>query len=498
MQNKKIHSIRIQFVLIFGAILFGVMLVFLLVNGLLINKVYLMNKTNVLKDAYELIVSSMDDGEFYDEMENISAKNGISCVIVESSGESVYSTGGEGDRLSEQFQFFLFGSTESKVISQTEDYKIERSEDMAKNGDYLVLIGNLDDSMMVMMKIAISNLNESALIALRLNVMVSILCIIIGAIVVFGVTRVVTNPILRLTSISKRMTELDFDARYEVRGKRYNEIDELGEHMNQLSKTLEETISELKTANNEMKLDLDRKEQIEMMRTDFLSNVSHELKTPLALISGYAEGLKDSVNSNPADRDFYCDVIIDEADKMSKMVKKLLTLNQLEFGANEITMERFFINDLVDDVVSNMRIMLESDGIDVSVKSDGKVAVWADEFKVEEVLTNYLSNAIHHVGGEKKISITIERKDKNVRVGVFNTGTPIPSEDIERLWEKFFKVDKSHSRQYGGSGIGLSIVKAIMDALHQSCGVQNHEDGVEFWFELDASAFEEGEISGQD
>mgnify|MGYP002869019142 CR=1 FL=1 len=138
-------------------------------------------------------------------------------------------------------------------------------------------------------------------------------------------------------------------------------------------------------------------------------------------------------------------------------------------------MERFFINDLVDDVVSNMRIMLESDGIDVSVKSDGKAAVWADEFKVEEVLTNYLSNAIHHVGGEKRISITIERKDKNVRVGVFNTGTPIPSEDIERLWEKFFKVDKSHSREIGGTGLGLAITKSAVLQHRGTLSVESTE-----------------------
>ncbi len=282
------------------------------------------------------------------------------------------------------------------------------------------------------------------------------------------------------------MTKLDFDARFEVRGRGRNEIDELGENMNELSGVLKQTISDLKTANNEMKLDLDRKEQINEMRTDFLSNVSHELKTPLALIQGYAEGLKDSVAGDEESRDFYCEVIIDEADKMNKMVKRLLELNQLEFGKDEFTMERFDIIELINGVTGSMGIMLEQNGITLKKNlPEDALFVWADEFKIEEVITNYMSNAIHHIGGEKTIIVNAEAKQGAVRVSVFNTGTPIAEEELDKLWEKFYKVDKSHSRQYGGNGIGLSIVKAIMDAHHRPFGVNNFKEGVEFWFELD-------------
>ena len=110
---------------------------------------------------------------------------------------------------------------------------------------------------------------------------------------------------------------------------------------------------------------------------------------------------------------------------------------------------------------------------------------WGDEFKVEEVVTNYLSNAIHHAEFDKKIRIWYTRKDSVVRVSVFNTGKQIPEEDLDNVWIKFYKVDKARTREYGGSGIGLSIVKAIMESFHRECGVLNHEDGVEFWFELD-------------
>ena len=114
-----------------------------------------------------------------------------------------------------------------------------------------------------------------------------------------------------------------------------------------------------------------------------------------------------------------------------------------------------------------------------------QIYVWADEYMIEEVVTNYVSNAINHVDGEKKIKVSLKKTDKVVRVSVFNTGKCIPEEELDKIWIKFYKVDKARTREYGGSGIGLSIVKAIMESMNQKCGVLNHEDGVEFWFELD-------------
>ena len=315
---------------------------------------------------------------------------------------------------------------------------------------------------------------------------VGIIAVILSAVTVVFVTKRVTMPVLELTEISRRMIGLDFDAKYHGNGK--NELDQLGEHMNQLSETLERTISELKSANNELKLDNERKTEIDEMRKEFLSNVSHELKTPLALIQGYAEGLQECINDDAESRNFYCDVIIDEADKMNQMVKKLLTLNQLEFGNDTVTIERFDMTELIRGVLGSSAILLEQNGITAEFAETEPAYVWADEFKIEEVMTNYLSNAIHHADFEKKISVFYTRKEDCLRISVFNTGTPIPEEDLPNLWIKFYKVDKARTREYGGSGIGLSIVKAIMDSLHRECGVINHENGVEFWLELDINS----------
>ena len=221
------------------------------------------------------------------------------------------------------------------------------------------------------------------------------------------------------------------------------------------------------------------------MRNDFLGNVSHELKTPLALIQGYAEGLKDGVTSDPESMDFYCDVIIDEASKMNNMVRNLLTLNQLEFGDEDITFERFDLTAVIRGVIQSMDIMAQQVNATVNFRRDEPVYVWADEFKVEQVIRNYMSNAFHHLNGEKIVEVKIYMEESRAKVTVFNTGSPIPEEDLNHIWDKFYKVDKAHTREYGGNGIGLSIVKAIMESFHQEYGVKNYENGVEFWFTLD-------------
>ena len=251
-------------------------------------------------------------------------------------------------------------------------------------------------------------------------------------------------------------------------------------------KTLIKCQNSWRTANNQLQHDIEQKEKLEDMRNEFLGNVSHELKTPIALIQGYAEGLKEGINDDPESTEFYCNVIIDEAGKMNRMVKNLLILNQLEFGSDEVEFERFDIVKLVKGVIASCDILIQQAEANIDFIAGESAYVWADEFKTEQVVRNYLTNAIHHAENEKRIEVKIIRTEGKVRVSVFNSGKPIPEEDIPKLWDKFYKVDKAHTREYGGNGIGLSIVKAIMESFHQGYGVKNYDNGVEFWFELDA------------
>ena len=487
-----------------AAIIVGLVAVIIVIcwflNTTFLGKYYMYQKEDTLLEGFHVIDQASETGELTSDkfdvtFDNLCANGNISIMVISSNRNIVRSSVNDNQVILMEFMNVLFGSDQSEpeVLEKAENYVIQRKTDNRLDSEYLVLYGTLQNGNLILMRTALESIRESAKISNQFLVYVGLLGIILGAIAAVLISRGISTPILELTDISKRMTELDFEAKFSPRRKHQNEIDELGEHFNRLSNTLETTISELKSANNELKQDIQKKTEIDEMRKDFLSNVSHELKTPLALIQGYAEGLKECINDDAESRDFYCEVIMDEADKMNQMVKKLLTLNQLEFGNEIVKMERFDVTELINGVVNSSGILLCQNDIQVEFDGTEPLYVWADEFKLEEVITNYLSNAIHHADFEKKISIWYTQKKDCVRISVFNTGKPIPEEDLDNIWIKFYKVDKARTREYGGSGIGLSIVKAIMESFHRECGVINHENGVEFWLELDTQNSFSGE-----
>lgn len=378
------------------------------------------------------------------------------------------------------------GASETRdILYQSDKYTVQKVYDSRLLDDYIELWGTLDNGNFILIRTPIQGIKDNVHISNTFITYIGIVTLIIGIIAAFVLSSYISRPIKQLSNIAERMSELDFDIKYD--GKDKGEIGLLGKSMNNMSQKLEENISQLKAANLELQRDIDKKEKLEKMRTDFLSNVSHELKTPIALIQGYAEGLKEGITDDPESMDFYCSVIMDEAAKMNNMVKRLLTLNQIEFGEDELVMERFDINELVKSVVNANELRATQKNLSITYDIlDTPLYVWADEYKVEEVVTNYLSNAINHCCNENIIKIKVGQIDKdNVRVSVFNTGNNIPEADIEHIWEKFYKVDKARTREYGGNGIGLSIVKAIVESMGKTCGVNNLSDGVEFWFDLD-------------
>jgi len=369
---------------------------------------------------------------------------------------------------------------------EKEDYSVFSLYDMRMKSKYIELVGKLRNGDIILMRSNVESMQESMKVANKFLLYAGVASAVVIALIMYFVSRRFTKPILKLADIAKEMSELNFDVKYESKSR--DEIGVLGNSINRLSETLEQTISELKSANNELQKDIEKKTRAEEVRKEFLSNVTHELKTPIALIQGYAEGLKDNINESPEDREFYCDVIIDEAMKMNTMVKKLLSLNHLEYGTTKVEFVRFDLTEMIQGVLSVTGILAKQKNVTVHFEEKNPVYVWADESMIEEVLTNYISNGFHHVMEDGIIEVRIIRKEDRVRVAVFNTGDRIPEEELENLWIKFYKVDKARTREYGGTGIGLSIVKAIMEAHNRPYGVKNHAIGVEFWFELDSRA----------
>lgn len=491
-ETIKKGSLTKELVLIIAALVAGTVLLCYFLNAALIERYYLKNKQNTLSEGFSVIDEAsrqnlLQSHTFDVTFDNLCANGNITVLIISSDQTVVRSSANDTQMIWIEFMNILFGSNrgDSVDLEQKDNYKILRHRDIRLNSEYLVLYGTLSNGNLILMRSALESIRESAVISNRFLAFAGVLAVVVSCIVTFFVSKSITNPIRELSTISDQMAHLDFDARYARKRKRKNEIDELGEHVNRLADTLENTISELKSANIALQRDIEEKIQIDEMRQEFLSNVSHELKTPLAVVSGYAEGLKECVNDDPQSRDYYCEVILDEAKKMTGMVKQLMSLNQLEFGQEKLSIQRFDLTELVQGVLQKVSILLENNEISMDFSEKNPMYVWGDEFKIEEVLTNYISNAIHHAKRERQIRIYFTKKEQCVRVHVFNTGDAIPEKSLPEIWTKFYKVDKARTREYGGTGIGLSIVKAIMESHKQNYGVQNHENGVEFWFELD-------------
>ena len=228
------------------------------------------------------------------------------------------------------------------------------------------------------------------------------------------------------------------------------------------------------------------------MRKSFISDVSHELKTPIALIQGYSEGLIENVNSDEESRKFYAEVILDEATKMDKLVKQLLELMKLEYGKMKFNNKEFNLVELENEIIRKASVMLDKENVEMENNTKGEITVYADDFYIDQVLTNYITNAIKYaleINGEKKVRIEnqIDEKNKKVRVKIFNTYVEFTEEEKNRIWNRFYKIDESRNRDNGGNGIGLSLVKAIMNNYGNKYGVKNVAGGVEFYFELDVS-----------
>lgn len=490
--KRRTGSLTRELVVIIVGLVVGTVLLCWFLNTAFLERYYVKNKQDVLFEGFTVIdeasiAGRLESPDFDVTFDNLCANGNITVMVINADLTIIRSSVNDTEKMLTEFVDIIFGERENEisVLSEAENYVIQRQTDKRLNSEYIVLYGTLSNGNLILMRSALESIRENVKISNRFLFGIGILAIAISTVVTILVSKRFTTPLLTLTDISKRMTELDFEAKYIPNEKRRNEIDELGEHMNGLSLTLEKTISELKSANNQLLIDIEKKTQIDNMRKEFLSNVSHELKTPLALIQGYAEGLKECINDDEQSREFYCEVIMDETDKMNRMVKKLLTLNQLESGSETVTMERFNLTELIQGKLHSLEILMNQNGIKVTACPTEPLYVWADEFMVEEVVTNYLSNAIHYAKGERRIEIHYRENGNSVRVSVFNTGEQIPEEDIDKIWTKFYKVDKARTREYGGNGIGLSIVKAVMESLHRECGVNNYSNGVEFWFELD-------------
>lgn len=495
--KNALKSIRVKLFITLSIAVITIIGFLIILNNSVLETFYLYSKQNDLMDVYKNInnyytnPNSNVDMEL--ELEKVEANNNFDIIIKTDTGINVYTSNKDFSstivKINEIETSVSSWFSPKTVLYKDEKIMIRRTQD-SKNGlNFILLSGNLDNGYVLYIRIPISSIRESVKISNKFFYLIGGFAIIIGGIAVSVISKKFTKPIVELNDIAKRMSKLDFSKKYRITDTD-DEINELGKSMNTVSEKLEVTIAQLKETNIELEKDIERKSKIDEMRKQFISDVSHELKTPIAIIQGYAEGLKENVNTDAESRDFYAEVILDEANKMDRLVKQLLELMKLEYGKREFNNQKFNIVELIQEVIRKSNIMYDEQGIKVEVKADKEVDVYADDFYIEQVVTNYFTNAIKHVkevNGEKKIIFTVKEDTVTgkVRISVYNTGEKIDEEDLNRIWNRFYKVDSSRNRADGGSGIGLSLVKAIMTNYNNDYGAFNTENGVEFYFELD-------------
>ena len=502
MIQKFSHSLRMKITLIILLIISLLLLSIGILNNFGLRWFYQNEKVSEIKKAYlkidnevmkigslgqPIIDESSKESVINESLKNIIMdypnKYNITIALVDSlTNKAIYSSAREGDGLISRIQDGFIGNQKQNILYSNGNYTIILHQTMQKTS-FIEGFGYCSDNQtIVIMSTPVASLKESVSISNRFLIYMAIIGFIITVILTFIIAKMITNPILELADISNKMGKLDFTAKYA--GNRSDEIQTLGQNMNYMSDRLEKAIYELQEANELLKEDIKRKEAIDEMRKDFIANVSHELKTPIALIQGYAEGLNEGLCEDEESRKYYTEVILDESEKMNKMVKQLLTLSSLESGNSILHKENFNLTSLIESVLGSISILIGEKNVNIEFDSDKEIFLNADEFKIEEVVTNYISNSIHHVRDSGEIKINVSDDGENITFSVYNTGNPIPEKDLNNIWEKFFKVDKAHSRAYGGSGIGLSIVKAIVEAHNGTVAVRNILDGVEFSFKI--------------
>lgn len=380
---------------------------------------------------------------------------------------------------------FGFNTKPAPLRLKNGEFQISNTPPPMAQGDssWLTLTARTTDGYNLSLWVSLSDAQSTTEINNRFLLWSALVALLVGGLAIVVLSRSLTRPMRKLSSMVRHMAELDFSERYVGDGS--DELTELGQHLNTVSETLESTVSELKTANLRLKGDMVLQEQQNEARTRFIQNVSHELKTPLALIQTYAEGLSENAVDDPESRAYYCNVIEDEAQRLTQMLSKLTTLMQLESGNEELTIDRFDVRALFERLLERFEPLFHERNATAAPLPGAPCFAWGDAELIENVAINYLTNALNHVTPGGTIRITWETTPQDtVRVAVFNTGDPIPDEDLPHIWESFYKVDKAHTRSYGGTGIGLSVVAAVMTAHGMPYGVENVENGVCFFLEL--------------
>lgn len=468
------------------AVIFAVFVLILCISNVGFLVQFFSNKEKTALKEQLLVVSALnfdDSSAVIKTLGEINEKYNFDIEIYTSTGSILYTT--HGGQMMDYFHLH------SDSINMSHEEMVPIKSQTLSNGivfetafrpfdktEYLLCRKELKSNLFAEVRVQKQLIANSASIANEFIIIISLVCFALSIVWVFIFARQFSKPITQMSKTTHDMSNLNFERKLDI--KRYDEIGELADSINHLSFSLSTALEDLKATNQKLLSDIELERQLDVMRRGFVANVSHELKTPISIISGYAEGLK--LNINEESKEIYCNTIIEESQRMNRLVLSILELSRYESGQIPLNRQNFDIFVLAEEmgkrILSGKNIVFEN-------LIPYNTIIYADELQIEQVLKSLLENAVAHTVENGKIRLSLSENEDIYKICVYNSGNHIPSEIMPQIWQSFFRGDKSHKRESSRFGLGLSIVSAIMKMHGRNCGVNNVEDGVEFWFEAE-------------
>ncbi len=487
----RISRIRVKlFALILTVLAALLILISVFSSPLLFRAFTFQTYNNLSRVAQEINSGNPGSASYYFHLYSIAINNSVDFELVNSDG-SLFYTSGSNSSASSSDHFASSGSTTSlysrllpsdsyRNAVDYENFEIRRRE--ATDIEYFVYTYPLDTGETLHVYSEVADVENIVDVASKVYNAISVAMIIVMSAIFYILVSRFTKPLVEINDVTKDMAALNFRRKCADYGK--DEIGELGKSINTLSTTLDTTLMDLKDKNEQLEKDIERRHALDNARKSFISNVSHELKTPIAIISGYAEGVCEGISNDPEVIKEYCQIINDESKKMNELVVELLELSKLENRAQPFIPEYFDIGKKTVSLLNHLSLQFEQNGIRIINRIPKSLICYAQEDKIEIVLKNYITNALSHCDGQKHIELHCVNKGRTYEISVFNTGKHIDKQDMNEIWDSFYRADKAHDRSENRYGLGLSIVKSIM--VNHLCrfGVENVKHGVVFTFEV--------------
>lgn len=337
-----------------------------------------------------------------------------------------------------------------------------------------------EETINVTMTLPIASLENSVNFFTNSYAIISLFILVMGVIISSRVARSITKPIEKVEKISYKLSNLEFDE-YISEDNATREVDSLARSVNRMSQELKSKIEDLNDANNKLQQDVEYRMRLEQMRKEFVANVSHEMKTPLAVLQFYCENLRSDIEG--IDKEYYYETIIEEIRRMDEMVKSMLEISSLENGVSKMEMEEMSLSELVEYTTTKLQPLLTKVQVMIMIEPD--IMIQGNFQYLEHAIKNYLTNASSHTSDGECVEVSLVRVGTFARFSVYNDGVLIEPDQLERIWESFYKSDKARVREANTNvGLGLYIVKCIIENHKGSYGVENKENGVEFFFEI--------------